>query len=128
VCRLFKYIETAKPAVTIMPTSLNKEDRPSQQLNGLERESSHDHLDGEKKEEEPVAPLLASWRKFCRFEEYRYSWGAAGTSVSAFLGEWEERLPLYLDTVLAFKPVLRIHDILGWIRIRIWIRGSMPLD
>ncbi len=23
--------------------------------------------------------------------------------------------------------VLRIHDILGWIRIRIWIRGSMPL-
>jgi len=25
------------------------------------------------------------------------------------------------------KPVLRIHDILGWIRIRIWIRGSMPL-
>jgi hypothetical protein len=26
-----------------------------------------------------------------------------------------------------FGPVLRIHDILGWIRIRIWIRGSMPL-
>jgi hypothetical protein len=25
------------------------------------------------------------------------------------------------------KAVLRIHDILGWIRIRIWIRGSMPL-
>ncbi len=24
-------------------------------------------------------------------------------------------------------PVLRIHDILGWIWIRIWIRGSMPL-
>ena len=24
-------------------------------------------------------------------------------------------------------PVLRIHDILGWIRIRIWIRRSMPL-
>jgi hypothetical protein len=23
--------------------------------------------------------------------------------------------------------VLRIHDILGWILIRIWIRGSMPL-
>ncbi len=23
--------------------------------------------------------------------------------------------------------MLRIHDILGWIRIRIWIRGSMPL-
>ncbi len=22
--------------------------------------------------------------------------------------------------------MLRIHDILGWIRIRIWIRGSMP--
>jgi hypothetical protein len=26
-----------------------------------------------------------------------------------------------------FLPVLRIHDILGWIRIRIWIHGSMPL-
>ncbi len=63
-----------------------------QQLNGLERDSSHDHLDGEKKEEEPVAPLLASWRKFSRFEEL--SWGAAGTSVAAFLGEWEDRLPL----------------------------------
>ncbi len=25
------------------------------------------------------------------------------------------------------KAVLRIHDILVWIRIRIWIRGSMPL-
>jgi hypothetical protein len=25
------------------------------------------------------------------------------------------------------KPVLRIHDILGWIQIRIRIRGSMPL-
>jgi hypothetical protein len=25
------------------------------------------------------------------------------------------------------KPVLRIHDIFVWIRIRIWIRGSMPL-
>jgi hypothetical protein len=24
-------------------------------------------------------------------------------------------------------PVLRIHDILVWIRIRIWIRGSIPL-
>ena len=24
-------------------------------------------------------------------------------------------------------PVMRIHDILVWIRIRIWIRGSMPL-
>jgi hypothetical protein len=24
------------------------------------------------------------------------------------------------------EAVLRIHDILGWIRIRIWIRGSMP--
>jgi hypothetical protein len=24
-------------------------------------------------------------------------------------------------------PVLRTHDILGWIRIRIWIRWSMPL-
>jgi hypothetical protein len=102
-----------------------KEDRSSQQLNGLDRESSHD-LDEEKKEEEPVAPLLASWRKFSRFEEL--SLGAAGTSVSAFLGEWKDRLPLYSDTVLAFKPVLRIHDILGWIRIRIWIRGSMPLD
>jgi hypothetical protein len=63
-----------------------KGDRPPQQLNDLERDSSHD-LDGEEKEEEPVAPLLASWRKFSRFEEY--SWGAAGTSVSAFLGEWE---------------------------------------
>ncbi len=28
---------------------------------------------------------------------------------------------------LAQKAVLRIHDILGWIRIRIWIRESMPL-
>jgi hypothetical protein len=74
-----------------MPTSQIKEDRPSQQLNGPGRETSHD-LDGEKKEEEPVAPLLASWRKFSRFEEY--SWRAAGTSVSAFLGEWGERLPL----------------------------------
>ncbi len=26
-----------------------------------------------------------------------------------------------------FNTVLRIHDILVWIRIRIWIRGSMPL-
>ena len=26
-----------------------------------------------------------------------------------------------------WKPMLRIHDILGWIRIRIQIRGSMPL-
>jgi hypothetical protein len=26
-----------------------------------------------------------------------------------------------------FKAVLRIHYILGWIRIRIWILGSMPL-
>jgi hypothetical protein len=25
------------------------------------------------------------------------------------------------------NPVLQIHDILGWIRIRIWVRGSMPL-
>jgi hypothetical protein len=25
------------------------------------------------------------------------------------------------------KSVLRIHDILVWIRIRIWIHGSMPL-
>ncbi len=25
------------------------------------------------------------------------------------------------------EPVLRIHDILGWIQMRIWIRGSMPL-
>jgi hypothetical protein len=23
--------------------------------------------------------------------------------------------------------MLRIHDIFGWIRIRIWVRGSMPL-
>jgi hypothetical protein len=29
--------------------------------------------------------------------------------------------------MLPFFPVLRIHDILVWIRIRIWIRGSMPL-
>ncbi len=28
---------------------------------------------------------------------------------------------------LSFTPVLRIHYILMWIRIRIWIRGSMPL-
>ncbi len=27
----------------------------------------------------------------------------------------------------ALEAVLRIHDILGWIRIRIWISGSMPL-
>jgi hypothetical protein len=73
-----------------------------QQRNGLKRESSHDHLDGEKKEEEPVAPLLASWRKFFRFKEL--SWGAAGTSVAAFLGEWEDRLPL-----LAFKLLRRLH-------------------
>ncbi len=26
-----------------------------------------------------------------------------------------------------YFPVLRIHDILVWIWIRIWIRGSMPL-
>jgi hypothetical protein len=26
-----------------------------------------------------------------------------------------------------FKPALRIRDIFVWIRIRIWIRGSMPL-
>jgi hypothetical protein len=25
------------------------------------------------------------------------------------------------------EAVLRIHDILVWIQIRIWIRGSMPL-
>ncbi len=29
--------------------------------------------------------------------------------------------------VLTIKAVLRIHDILVWIRIPIWIRGSMPL-
>ncbi len=32
---------------------------------------------------------------------------------------------LYTYTYLCQEPVLRIHDILGWIRIR--IRGSMPL-
>jgi hypothetical protein len=31
-------------------------------------------------------------------------------------------------TIILFLPaVLRIHDILVWIRIRIWIRGSMSL-
>jgi hypothetical protein len=30
-------------------------------------------------------------------------------------------------TALMFPAVLRIHDILVWIRNRIWIRGSMPL-
>jgi hypothetical protein len=35
-------------------------------------------------------------------------------------------LLLFEDTFKSlFKAVLRIHDILGWIRIR--IRGSMPL-
>jgi hypothetical protein len=29
--------------------------------------------------------------------------------------------------LIAILAVLRIHDILGWIRIRIRIRGSMPL-
>ncbi len=29
---------------------------------------------------------------------------------------------------LLFLTVLRIHDILVWIRIRIWIRGFMPLN
>ncbi len=33
--------------------------------------------------------------------------------------------PLFCDSVQC-AHVLRIHDILGWIRIRIWIRGSMP--
>ncbi len=35
----------------------------------------------------------------------------------------------YIQSVLwrLLKAVLRIHDILVWIRIRIWIRGSMPL-
>ncbi len=31
-------------------------------------------------------------------------------------------------TLFSVKAVLRIHDILVWIRIRIWIRGSMPLN
>ncbi len=32
-----------------------------------------------------------------------------------------------MGTTPGTVPVLRIHDILVWIRIRIWIRGSMPL-
>jgi hypothetical protein len=39
----------------------------------------------------------------------------------------EEKVFCHISTFLNFKAVLRIHDILGWIRIRIWIRGSMPL-
>jgi hypothetical protein len=57
---------------------------------------------GRKRKRNQWRPLLASWRKFSRFEEL--SWGAAGTSVAAFLGEWEERLPL-----LAFKLLRRLH-------------------
>jgi hypothetical protein len=32
------------------------------------------------------------------------------------------------DYLLLFFAVLRIHDMLLWIWIRIWIRGSMPLS
>ncbi len=43
------------------------------------------------------------------------------TSLAKLLKLW-----VHLHIVY-FTPVLRIHDILVWIRIRIWIRGSMPL-
>ncbi len=74
-----------------------KEDRASQQLNGLERESSYDHLDGEKKEEEPVAssvgqlaqilPLrgveLGSSRHLCRRLSGWVGGAAASTRLQA---------------------------------------------
>ncbi len=53
------------------------------------------------------------------FPRLRYSscWQAAPTACKQ---EGEA-------SVVDSEPVLRIHDILGWIRILIWIRGSMPL-
>jgi hypothetical protein len=63
------------------------------------------------KEEPP--PLLLSWRKFSRFEQFTFG---PGLSVSAFLGEWEDRLGiameagcLYSDMVLAFKLLTRLN-------------------
>jgi hypothetical protein len=35
--------------------------------------------------------------------------------------------PFFRNSCSDTQPVLRIHVILVWIRIRIWIRGSMPL-
>ena len=47
--------------------------------------------------------------------------------VDISLAELASNLAILLRVRDAFLAVLRIHDILVWIRIRIWIRGSMPL-
>jgi hypothetical protein len=47
--------------------------------------------------------------------------GSVGRSAAGT----QTRLHLQVGNVVFFRAVLRIHDILVWIRI--WIRGSMPL-
>ncbi len=51
-------------------------------------------------------------------------------SLLQYFNRWTQCPPLPLPVLkyaYSLQPVLRIHDILVWIRIRIWIRGSMPL-
>ncbi len=50
-----------------------------------------------------------------------------------YFNRWTQSPPLgwvpltVLKYAYTLQPVSQIHDILVWIRIRIWIRGSMPL-
>ncbi len=54
--------------------------------------------------------------------------GTAFTVIPLTSGRYlVQSVPGELSQDQVRSPVLRIHGILVWIRIRIWIRGSMPL-
>ncbi len=53
---------------------------------------------------------------------------AQGNIFAQKLDEEVRYVPIGTDfRDIQYKAVLRIHDILLWIWIRIWIRGLMPL-
>jgi hypothetical protein len=51
--------------------------------------------------------------------------GEVGPKLQGRINHWF--IGGFMNTRIALRAVLRIHDILAWIRIRIWICGSMPL-
>jgi hypothetical protein len=62
-----------------------------------------------------MTPLDQLWSDYISESKAKFFW----MFLASFVEKWEHKVYNY--------TVLRIHDILVWIRIRIWIRGSMPL-
>ncbi len=69
-----------------------------------------------------------AWRECCRPPLPDQMWCVAPSAknISRTL-VWSAKISAKLPVPYSGFPELRIHGILVWIRIRIWIRGSMPL-